>query len=554
MNRRLLRPRLKSPSSVTLRRSNREYRRSTVPAQRRRHGQAVRDARCGQGAARGGPVPVQRGQPLDLGHAQPQPDQHVLRRGRRAAAREHVHHRGGPPRGAGRRGCRADAGRAVARGAGVVPDLGPREHRRRAQDQPGVGRVPGGGRHRPARDPRPVRRGPQRLLPDPGQLPGARRRVARGAAPARGAGRGPVRRVRRADPRRADQRRRRGRLTRETGEGGKTMHGVETLVVGAGQAGLAASRCLTEFGADHVVTERGRVAERWRTARWDSLRLLSPNWMSRLPFWAYTGTDPDGYMPAPELVRYLEGYAGSFTAPVHEYTTVDLIEAAGSGLRVVTDQGTWLARNVVVATGTENRAYVPPVASGIDPGTRQLTAHQYRGPHQIPDGGVLVVGASASGVQIADELRRAGRPVTLSAGRHARLPRRYRGRDIFWWMDRAGVLGQTIDQAHDARSARRAPSLQLSGRGRPVGLDALAAGGVRLAGRLVAAEGRRLSFADDLPATIGGARARMERLLRTIDGYITHSGEDAGPADPPAPFTAPIAPAALDLRRAGISA
>jgi putative flavoprotein involved in K+ transport len=332
------------------------------------------------------------------------------------------------------------------------------------------------------------------------------------------------------------------------------MHTVETLVVGAGQAGLAVSRCLTEFGADHVVTERGRVAERWRTARWDSLRLLTPNWMSRLPFWAYTGTDPDGYMPAPELVRYLEGYADSFTAPVQENTTVELVEATGTGLRVVTDQGTWLARNVVVATGTENRANVPPVASWIDPGTYQLTAHRYRGPHRIPDGGVLVVGASASGAQIADELHRAGRPVTLSVGRHARLPRRYRDRDILWWMDRAGVLGQTIDQTHDARSARRAPSLQLSGRGRPVGLDALAAGGVRLAGRLVAADGRRLSFADDLPATIGGAQARMERLLRTVDGYITHrGGEGTGPADPPAPFTAPAGPVQLDLRRAGIS-
>jgi len=164
-----------------------------------------------------------------------------------------------------------------------------------------------------------------------------------------------------------------------------------------------------------------------------------------------------------------------------------------------------------------------------------------------------VVGASASGVQIADELRRAGRPVVISVGRHARLPRCYQGRDILCWMDRAGVLGQTIDQVHDARSARRAPSMQLSGRGRPVGLDALAAGGVRLAGRLVAADGRRLSFADDLPATIGGAQARMERLLRTIEGYIARSGEGAGPADPPAPFTAPAGPVRLDLRRAGIS-
>jgi putative flavoprotein involved in K+ transport len=332
------------------------------------------------------------------------------------------------------------------------------------------------------------------------------------------------------------------------------MHAVETLIVGAGQAGLAVSRCLTGQGADHVVVERGRIAERWRSSRWESLRLISPSWMSRLPAWSYPGPDPDGYMAAPDLVSYLEDYAASFTAPVHENTTVDLVEVSGGGLRVVTDQRTWLARNVVVATGTENLAYLPPAASTIDPAIHQLTAGRYRGPDRVPGGGVLVVGASASGAQIAEELRRAGRPVVVSVGQHARLPRSYRGRDILWWMDRVGVLGQTIDQARDARSARRAPSLQLSGRGRPVGLDALAAGGVRLAGRLVAADGRRLSFADDLPATTGAAQARLERLLRTIDAHVTHSGgeECASPADPPPPFTAPAGPATLDLRRAGI--
>jgi putative flavoprotein involved in K+ transport len=333
------------------------------------------------------------------------------------------------------------------------------------------------------------------------------------------------------------------------------MHRVETLVVGAGQAGLAASRCLAEQGADHVVVERGRIAERWRTARWESLRLITPNWMSRLPVWCYSGTDPDGYMAAPELVSYLEGYAGSFAAPVHENTTVELVEASGGGLRVVTDNRTWLASNVIVATGTENRPYVPSFASGIDPGVHQLTASRYQGPHQVPDGGVLVVGASASGVQIADELRRSGRPVTISVGRHARLPRRYRGRDILWWMDQTGVLGQTIDQVRDTQSARQAPSLQLSGRGRRISLDALAADGVTLAGRLAAADGRRLSFADDLPATTGAAQAQMEQLLRSIDARITHSGEQecTSPADPPPPFTASAGPAALDLYRAGIA-
>jgi putative flavoprotein involved in K+ transport len=333
------------------------------------------------------------------------------------------------------------------------------------------------------------------------------------------------------------------------------MHRVETLVVGAGQAGLAVSRCLAEQDADHVVIERGRIAERWRTARWGSLRLITPNWMSRLPGWSYSGADPDGYMAAPELVSHLEDYAGSFAAPVHQNTTVELVEASRNGLRVITDNQTWLASNVIVATGTEDQPYVPPFAGAIDPGVRQLTASRYQGPHQVPDGGVLVVGASASGVQIADELRRSGRPVTLAVGRHSRLPRRYRGRDILRWMERAGILGHTIDQMRDARSARSAPSLQLTGRSdHPVGLDALAARGVTLTGRLAAADGRRLSFAGDLSASINAAQGRMERMLRTIDAYIARGGgeDSAGPAAPPPLPVAADGPASLDLRRAGI--
>ena len=178
------------------------------------------------------------------------------------------------------------------------------------------------------------------------------------------------------------------------------MRRVDTLVVGAGQAGLAVSRCLADRGADHVVVERGRVAERWRTARWDSLRLITPNWMSRLPGWSYPGSDPDGFMSAPELVSYLQRYADSGAAPVREGTAVELVETCATGLRVVTGQQTWLARNVIVATGTENRAFVPPVAGGLAPRVHQLTASRYRSPGQVPDGGVLVVGASASGVQI----------------------------------------------------------------------------------------------------------------------------------------------------------
>jgi len=338
-----------------------------------------------------------------------------------------------------------------------------------------------------------------------------------------------------------------------------TMSRVETLVVGAGQAGLAVSHCLAERGGDHVVVERGRVAERWRSARWDSLRLITPNWMSRLPGWSYPGPDPDGYMPASELVSYLQGYADSGAAPVREGTTVELIETCTTGLRVVTDQQTWLARNVIVATGTENRAFVPPVAGGLAPGVHQLTASCYRSPRQVPDGGVLVVGASASGVQIADELRRTGRTVVISVGRHSRLPRHYRGHDIQWWLHRTGVLDQRIDQMRDARSARRAPSLQLAGLCRHrVDLEALAARGVVLAGRLAAADGWSVNFADDLPATTSAAQARMDRLLRSIDAFIANAliangGTATGSTDTLPAFTAPPGPARLDLRRAGIT-
>ncbi len=306
------------------------------------------------------------------------------------------------------------------------------------------------------------------------------------------------------------------------------MRAVETLIVGPARPGLAVSRCLTGQGADHVVVERGRIAERWRSARWESLRLLTPNWMSRLPAWSYPGPDPDGYMAAPELAGYLEDYAGSFTAPVHENTTVELVEASAGGLRVVTDQRTWLARNVVVATGTENRAYVSPAAAGIDPGVYQLTASRYQGPIQIPDGGVPAIGASASGVQIADELRRAGAAGDHLGGRDARLPRRYRGRDILGWMDRAGVLDQTIDEVHDARIARSAPSLQLSGRdGHPVGLETLAARGVRLA-RPVAADGRLAAFRrraarhDRRGAGPDGAALALHRRLHRAQGRRGH--------------------------------
>jgi putative flavoprotein involved in K+ transport len=309
------------------------------------------------------------------------------------------------------------------------------------------------------------------------------------------------------------------------------MHTTDTLVIGAGHAGLAVSRSLTDRGVDHVVVDRGRLGERWRSARWESFRLLTPNWLTRLPGWAYQGPDPDGFMTAADFVAFLERYARSFAAPVAERTTVQEVWAAPGGAHggflVRTNRGSWAASNVVIATGYFASPQVPACTARLAADLVQLTPAGYRGPAQVPDGGVLVVGASASGVQIADELRRAGRRVVLAVGAHTRLPRHYRGRDILWWLDRMGSLDRTIDDLPEAERerARREPSLQLAGTHRRMDLTALQERGVRLAGRLTAVEADGgIRFADDLAETTAAADARLRRVLAGIDEYAGASG------------------------------
>jgi putative flavoprotein involved in K+ transport len=335
------------------------------------------------------------------------------------------------------------------------------------------------------------------------------------------------------------------------------MQQIDTIVIGAGQAGLATSRLLTERGRDHIVLERGRLAERWRSERWDSLRLLTPNWMSRLPGWSYRGPEPDGFMTMPELVDHLAGFARSFAAPVAEETTVRSVEHAGDAYRVRTDQGVWRARHVVVATGHCDVPQIPAQARGLAPDAEQLAPSRYRNPWQLRDGGVLVVGASASGLQIADELRRAGRDVVLAVGRHSRMPRRYRGMDIMWWLDRIGTLRTRVEDVADIEAARRSPSLQLVGdpSGRTLDLAVARASGIRLAGRLEGVDGQRISFADDLARTVAAADRRLRRVLDRIDAHIADTGL-AGEVDEPEPLPAVHTAGALtklDLRAAGIT-
>lgn len=327
------------------------------------------------------------------------------------------------------------------------------------------------------------------------------------------------------------------------------MH-VTCVVIGGGQSGLAMSRCLTDRGIDHVVLERGRIGERWRSERWDSLRLLTPNWQSRLPGFAYDGPDPDGYMTMPEVVRHFERYAASFAAPVREGVTVTAVSRDGDGFRVSTDAGTWLARAVVVGTGHSDRPFVPPIASGVPPEIQQIVPSKYRRPGDLSPGGVLIVGASATGIQLADEIHRSGRPVTIAVGRHTRVPRTYRGRDVLWWLDRMGLFDETVDQVYDPAISREQPSLQLVGDPRRATLDlaGLAESGVRVVGRLLDVNAGVARFADDLVATTAGADIKLATLLRRIDTFIASRGHEADPAPAFQPYCLRFANADTELR------
>jgi len=332
-------------------------------------------------------------------------------------------------------------------------------------------------------------------------------------------------------------------MTRTAGKVGPVARSVDVIVVGAGHSGLAMSRCLAEHSIDHVVLERGEIANSWRRERWDSLRLLTPNWQCRLPGHVYDGSDPDGYMTMPEVIRFIDAYARRIDAPVRTDTTVNSVRNAAGGYEVVTDRGVWRGRAVVIASGAHGIPAVPACSAALPASVRSLTPFDYRSPAQLDDRGVLVVGASATGLQLADEIQRSGRHVLLAVGEHIRMPRTYRGRDIQWWLDAVGILDQRYDEVDDIVRARRIPSPQLVGTPERATLDlnALSDRGVELVGRLVGINDGKALFSGSLPSHCAMADLKLGRLLQTIDAW-TESAQLSSAVDAPEQFAATRVP------------
>jgi putative flavoprotein involved in K+ transport len=322
---------------------------------------------------------------------------------------------------------------------------------------------------------------------------------------------------------------------RAASRGEEIIEQVTTVVIGAGHAGLAASRCLSERSIEHVVLERGEIANSWRRERWDSLRLLTPNWQSRLPGYRYEGADPDGFMDVAEVVAFVSQFAAVAAAPVRTHTTVTSVRRTDEGYHVATGNGDLRCRCLVLASGACNVPSVPALRQAVPPSIVCVTPTEYRNPAQLPDGGVLVVGASATGVQLADEIHRSGRPVTLSVGEHVRLPRTYRGRDVLWWMDASGIWNQRYDEMDDIARVRGLPSPQLVGTPERSTLDlnALSAIGVELVGRLSAIRDGRALFSGGLRNQFALADLKMNRLLDTFDEWASTNARaaDVGPSE-----------------------
>ncbi|TMJ30908.1 MAG: FAD-dependent oxidoreductase [Alphaproteobacteria bacterium] len=332
---------------------------------------------------------------------------------------------------------------------------------------------------------------------------------------------------------------------------------IETLVIGGGQAGLTVSHMLSQAGCRHLVLERARIAERWRTERWDGLRFQFPNWSVKLPNFPFRHADPDGFCTSAEIVAYLTAYAEFIAAPVRCGVAVTRLSRRqdAPGFIAETSGGALSAANVVVATGPYQRPVMPALLHDA-PDLFQVHASKYRAPDQLPAGAVLVVGSGASGAQIAEELVRAGRRVYLSVGHHRRMPRRYRGRDLIWWISALGLDQTPVEKRGPDKAL---PLITGAYGGHTIDFRKFSAQGIILLGRLVAAENGIVEVAPDLEASLAAGDRSYAGFLELVDGHVAQHKLDV-PEDPDARAVRPDPPDVLkplrrlDLREAGISA
>lgn len=332
----------------------------------------------------------------------------------------------------------------------------------------------------------------------------------------------------------------------------------EIVIIGGGQAGLALSYRLTELRRSHVVLEQARLVESWRSRRWDSLRMIAPNWSLVLPGFTYSGQDPDGFMGKDEVVEHLVGYARSFGAPVQEEVRVVSVEreANDTGFLVRSEgEDVIKADQIVLATGALQRPNLPPAAQSIPESVTQVVAPDYRNPASLPEGAILVVGSGETGAQVAEELARAGRTVYLSGGRSWWAPRRYRSEDVARWFRLTGWFDRTVDGLPPgARTGQPNPQLTGGDGGHDISSRTVAREGVTLLGRLEGVSDGFAYFADDLAENLAWADDQARRLLREVDALVERDGLDAPAEGWPADLRSDDAayepgPTAIDLRQ-----
>jgi putative flavoprotein involved in K+ transport len=309
---------------------------------------------------------------------------------------------------------------------------------------------------------------------------------------------------------------------------------VPVLIVGAGQAGMSASYYLCRAGVDHVVLERHKRFHAWKYDRWDSFCLVTPNWQCKLPDFPYRGDDPEGFMLKDQIVDYVEAFCDSFDAPLHEGVTVTRVEKVEDIFEVDTDQGSWTADQVIVASGGYDRPITPPFAERLDPSITQIHSKSYRRPSDIPDGTCLVVGTGQSGVQMMEDMTIAGRDVRLAVGSAPRSPRWYRGKDATDWLHRMGYYDITIDQQPDPKTTEAKTNHYMSGRdgGHEIDLRRFALEGLQMYGSVADMEGTTIRFLPDLEQNLDSADKSYVGIRKIIDDYIAREGIDA-PYEPP---------------------